>query len=209
MGDVWRMSAGDQAVRVKGLSKREIRIEAPGPPQEFGWAFPYEDWDYTLYRIREDLGEVHVGDFVHLHVPATDVYLLDVNLDERWPALSQWFAFRVGEPPEPELGEGGLRFHPAEDDSMSAELVFRPFSMLDDGMRVDDAASRAWTFRAPFFFTDDTDARGVPSWPLEVPGSAEASALLNHTSLDVEVAAFEKAARVDFSVFDVVWPDCD
>ncbi len=92
---------------------------------------------------------------------------------------------------------------------MRAELLFRPFAVLDEGARVHDAVGRTWIFRAPFFFIDDTGTRGVPLWPIEVPGSPGVSAILNRASRESEVAAFEAAAGVDGSVFDIVRPDDD
>jgi hypothetical protein len=201
VGDIWRIRGDDHEMRVVQLNRHTITLNSVPQPQPSGWGYDLNDWDNVLYRIQEDLDGVSVGDVVHLYVPPTDVYLLDVKLDSRWPVLSGWFGYQVGRPPEPDAEDSGLFFHPSADETFDAELLFRPFPMLAEGTVVRDATGRSWTFAAPFFFSGDDGARGEPAWPLEVPGDPESSAGLRATSAQEQVSAWGERSGVDPSVF--------
>jgi len=205
IGDVWRITGAEHEMVVQRLDRYTITLNSVRAPQPSGWGFDLEGWDNVLYRIREDLSGVEAGDVVHLHVPPTDVYLLGVKIDSRWPSLSAWFGFQVGRIPEPEVEDSGLYFHPSADETFDCELLLRPFPMVPDGAGVRDAGGRRWRFAAPFSFTDDDGARGEPEWPVELPGDAAATEALRATSIAEQVAAWTERCGVAPSAFGHRW----
>jgi hypothetical protein len=207
IGDVWRIRGlDDHEMTVTRLSRPyTITLNSISEPQPSGWGYDLNDWDNVLYRIRENLDDVQVGDVVHLYVPPTEVYLLDVKIDSRYPALSGWFGYQVGRPPEPDVEDSGLFFHPSADQMFDAERLHRPFEMLEEGTVVRDTDGGSWKFLAPFFFIGEDGARGEPEWPLEVPGDSGASARLRATSRQEQMSVWADRSGVDPSVFDQAW----
>jgi hypothetical protein len=206
IGDIWRITGADHEMVVKQLNRYTITLNSVSDPQPSGWGYDLNDWDNVLYRVREDLAAVHEGDVVHLYVPPTDVYLLGVKIDERWPSLSGWFGFQVGREPEPDREDSGVYFHPSADETFDCELQWRPFAMLPDGADVHDAVGRQWRFAAPFSFTDTDGAGGEPAWPVELPGDEAATEALRATSPAEQVAAWTERSNVDSSAFAHTWP---
>jgi hypothetical protein len=205
IGDIWRVTGGLHEMVVEELSRFSISVNSVTQPQPSGWGYDLNDWDNVLYRFREDLSQVQIGDVVHLYVPATDVYLLMVTIDTRWPSLSNWFGFQVGRAPVPGL-EGGLQFHPSADETFDCERLFRPFAMLPDGAHVRDTLGRQWRFTAPVGFSAEDGTRGEPAWPVELPGDEVATEALRATSPARELALWSKLSGVDPSAFDYRLP---
>ena len=206
IGDIWRITGAEHEMVVQQINRYTITLNSASEPQPSGWGYDLKDWDNVLYRTREDLSQVQAGDAVHLFVPPTDVYLLGVKIDNRWPLLSAWFGFQAGRQPEPDVEDAGLYFHPSADETFDCELRLRPFAMLPDGAEVRDARGRQWRFAAPFSFTDEDGARGEPMWPVELPGDEAATEALRATSPAEQVAAWTERSNVGPDAFDHTWP---
>jgi hypothetical protein len=205
IGDIWRITSAEHEMVVQQLNRYTITLNSVSAPQPSGWGFDLNGWANVLYRIREDLSDVKSGDVVHLYVPPTDVYLLGVKIDSRWPSQSAWFGFQVGREPEPEVEDSGLYFHPSADETFDCELLLRPFAMLPDGARVRDASGRCWHFAAPFSFTDKDGASGEPAWPVELPGDEAVTKALRETSPAAQVMAWTERCGVALAVFGHTW----
>jgi hypothetical protein len=201
VGDIWRITGADHEMVVRQINRYTITLGSATDPQPSGWGYDLTGWDDVLYRIREDLSQVRDGDRVRLYVPPTDVYLLGVKIDQRWPVLSGWFGFQTGREPEPEVEDSGLFFHPSADETLECERRFRPFAMLAQGAPVRDAAGREWHYAAPFGFVDQSGEDGAPAWPVEVPGDPAATAALAATTPADEIAAWTRLSGVDVSAF--------
>jgi hypothetical protein len=204
-GDVWRITGAEHEMVVQQLNRYTITLNSATDPQPSGWGYDLGGWDNVLYRIREDLAQVREGDHVHLFVPPTDVYLLGVKLDRRWPALSGWFGFQTGREPEPDVEDSGLFFHPSADGTLDCELLFRPFAMLAEGAPVRDATGQEWRYAAPFAFLDGSGAPGDPAWPVELPGDAAATRALAATTPAEQLATWRRLSGVDATAFDHDW----
>jgi hypothetical protein len=209
VGDVWRVVGADHEMRVTRLSEYAISVNSVSRPQPSGWGYELDNWENVLYRIREDLATVSVGDIIQMYVPPTDVYLLRVHLDERRPALSGWFGYQAGRQPTPDIPDTGLFFHPAADESITVSLQVRPYAMLEPGALFVDGAGAHWEFQPPFRFTDSTGTQGIPQWPLTVSGDADATAALNGTSHAEQVSTWELRSGVTPEVFELKWPEDD
>ena len=118
-GDIWRVTGTDHQMVVVRLNRHTITLNSVTDPQPAGWGYELGRWDDVLYRVREDLAVVREGDHVRLHVPPTDVCLLGVKIDQRWPVLSGWFGFRSGRAPDPLDEDSGLFFHPSADETLT------------------------------------------------------------------------------------------
>ncbi len=67
IGDIWRIRGLDHEMVVEKLNRYAITLNSISEPQPSGWGYDLDDWDNVLYRIRENLDEVQVGDVVHLY----------------------------------------------------------------------------------------------------------------------------------------------
>lgn len=201
-GDIWRIEGKDHEMVVERLTKYTIALNSISEPQPSGWGYDLNDWDNIIYRIREQVDELNVGDTVHLHVPTTDIYLLKISIDSNWPSQSAWFGYQKGRSPEPDIEDSGIYFHPSADENLMAELVFRPYDMIADGMSISDADGRRWAYKAPFTFINEYGEEAVPPWPLTVADDPERTARLNATSHDEQLTKWMHHSGVAPSALD-------
>src|SRR6185436_19496669 len=71
VGDVWRIRGRDHEMIVERMTESTITLNTYPQRTDSGWGYDRNSWIDVLYRVREDLQGVQVGDVIHVYVPET------------------------------------------------------------------------------------------------------------------------------------------
>lgn len=195
VGDVLSIACPFEETRVKRLKWDCLALEWPwwqvDPASEFihwngivalGVDASTCVWDeMEVFRTDPAPEYLEAGDVCRVGIPPTVVHVTAVEQFDS-PQETGWLPRPRSSvvvlprglscrevPDDSHLNGLGYELHPDNGVPFTFNLLFRPYSFLQPGDEVADAAGRAWRFDGPwdwYAFDGEADADGAPAWPL-------------------------------------------